>query len=214
MIRTLENHNLVPSGHRSRNAQCGSHRLGTGVGKSHPFIAGQFAEQFGHLTRQRRLGPGYRVDVPYRNIGLLYREIEDTQSAREYLERAIAAARLEYDPGALPSALGSYATLLNDVGAAVQALDTTRQAMKIDARLGDKQGVALERLEAARALITLKRWSEAVITLLMVARGQIRPSRLAVPAPILPSLPVWAVMILVPACGSSLRQTVLIPGLL
>ncbi len=127
---------------------------------------GRFSEAMDHqlqaLEIRQRLGPGYRVDVPYRNIGLLYREIEDTQSAREYLERAIAAARLEYDPAALPSALGSYATLLNDIGAAVQALDTARQAMKIDVRLGDKQGVALERLEAARALITLKRWSEAV----------------------------------------------------
>ncbi len=126
---------------------------------------GRFSEamdqQLQALDIRKQLGPGYRVDVPYRNIGLLYREIEDTQSARENLERAIEAARAEYDPAALPSALGSYATLLNDVGDASQALDTARRAMKIDTRLGDKQGVALERLEAARALITLKRWAEA-----------------------------------------------------
>ena len=127
---------------------------------------GRFSEamdqQLQALEIRKRLGPGYRVDVPYRNIGLLYREIEDAQSARDYLERAIEAAKLEFDPAALSSALGSYATLLNDMGEAAQALDTARRAMKIDMRLGDKQGIALERLEAARALITLKRWTEAV----------------------------------------------------
>lgn len=126
---------------------------------------GRFSEAMDHqlqaLEIRKQLGRGSRVDVPYRNIGLLYREIEDPQSAREYLERAIEAARIEYDPSALSSALGSYATLLNDLGEATLALDTARQAMAIDARLGDKQGVALERLEAARALVTLKRWSEA-----------------------------------------------------
>lgn len=118
-------------------------------------------QQLQALDIRKQLGPGNRVDVPYRNIGLLYREIEDAQSAREYLEKAIAAAREEFDPAALSSALGSYATVLNDVGDAVQALDTARRAMAIDARLGDRQGIALERLEAARALIALKRWDEA-----------------------------------------------------
>lgn len=115
------------------------------------------------LDIRKQLGPGNRVDVPYRNIGLLYREIEDTQSAREYLEKAIAAARDEFDPAALSSALGSYATLLNDVGEATLALDTARRAMDIDRRLGDRQGIALERLEASRALIALKRWEEAEV---------------------------------------------------
>ena len=128
---------------------------------------GRFSEamdqQMQALDIRKQLGPGNRVDVPYRNIGLLYREIEDTQSAREYLEKAIAAAREEYDPAALSSALGSYATLLNDVGESTLALDTARRALAIDSRLGDRQGIALERLEAARALIALKRWSEAGI---------------------------------------------------
>ncbi|MBL0027786.1 MAG: diguanylate cyclase [Rhodanobacteraceae bacterium] len=128
---------------------------------------GRFSEamdqQMQALDIRKQLGPGNRVDVPYRNIGLLYREIEDTQSAREYLEKAIAAAREEYDPAALSSALGSYATLLNDVGESTLALDTARRALAIDSRLGDRQGIALERLEAARALIALKRWSEARI---------------------------------------------------
>lgn len=126
---------------------------------------GRFSEAMDHqlqaLEIRKQLGRGYRLDVPLRNIGLLYREIEDTQSAREYLERAIEAARLESEPSALSSALGSYATLLNDLGEATLALATARQAMDIDTRIGDKQGVALERLEAARALVALKRWNEA-----------------------------------------------------
>ncbi len=115
------------------------------------------------LDIRRQLGPGNRVDVPYRNIGLLYREIEDTQSAREYMEKAVAAAQDEFDPAALSSALGSYATLLNDVGETTLALDSARRAMDIDRRIGDRQGIALEHLEASRALIALKRRDEAEI---------------------------------------------------
>lgn len=118
-------------------------------------------QQMQALDIRKRLGPGNRVDVPYRNIGLLYREIEDTQSAREYLAKAIEAAREEFDPAALSSALGSYATVLNDAGEPAQALETARRALAIDTRIGDRQGIALERLEAARALIALQRWDEA-----------------------------------------------------
>ncbi|MBK7044011.1 MAG: diguanylate cyclase [Rhodanobacteraceae bacterium] len=128
---------------------------------------GRFSEamdqQLQALDIRKQLGPGNRVDVPYRNIGLLYREIEDTQSAREYLEKAVAAAREEFDPSALSSALGSYATLLNDVGESALALDTARRALAIDSRIGDRQGIALERLESARALIAMKSWNDAVI---------------------------------------------------
>lgn len=113
------------------------------------------------LEIRKSLGAGFRLDVPYRNIGLLYREIEDTQSARENLEKALQAARAEFDPVALPSALGSYATLLNDVGDFDAALDAARQAMAIDQQLDNRQGVALEQLESARALIGLKRWTDA-----------------------------------------------------
>ena len=128
---------------------------------------GRFSEamdqQLQALDIRKQLGPGNRVDVPYRNIGLLYREIEDTQSAREYLEKAVAAAREEFDPSALSSALGSYATLLNDVGESALALDTARRALAIDSRIGDRQGIALERLESARALIAMKSWNDAGI---------------------------------------------------
>lgn len=126
---------------------------------------GRFSEamdqQMQALEIREKLGPGNRLDVPLRNIGLLYREIEDTQTAREYLEKAVSAAREEFDPAALSSALGSYATLLNDLGEATLALDTARRALAIDERRGDRQGIALERLESARALISLKRWEQA-----------------------------------------------------
>jgi diguanylate cyclase (GGDEF)-like protein len=130
---------------------------------------GRFSEamdqQLQALEIRRKLGPGNRVDVPYRNIGLLYREIEDTQSAREFLEKALAAAREEFDPAALSSALGSFATLLNDAGEPAQALDNARRAMAIDSRMGDRQGIALERLEVARALIALGQRNEAEVEL-------------------------------------------------
>lgn len=113
------------------------------------------------LELRKQLGPGYRVDVPYRNIGLLYREIEDTQSARENLQNAIAAAKLEFDPFALSSALGSYATLLNDLGEWDQAQSHAQRALDMDRPLGNKQATALEYLELARAQIGLRRFGNA-----------------------------------------------------
>ncbi len=113
------------------------------------------------LEIRRALGPGYRVDVPYRNIGLLYREIEDTQSAREYLEHAIEAAAHEFDPFALSSALGSYATLLNDLGEWELAQQHAERALAMDKPLGNKQATALEHLELARAGIGLRQMDAA-----------------------------------------------------
>jgi diguanylate cyclase (GGDEF)-like protein len=113
------------------------------------------------LELRKQLGPGNRVDIPYRNIGLLYREIEDTQSARENLENAIQAARQEFDPFALSSALGSYATLLNDLGEWDQAQSHAQRALDMDLPLGNKQATALEYLELARAQIGLRRFSRA-----------------------------------------------------
>lgn len=113
------------------------------------------------LELRKQLGPGHRVDIPYRNIGLLYREIEDTQSARENLENAIQAARLEFDPFALSSALGSYATLLNDLGEWDLAQSHAQRALDMDMPLGNKQAMALEYLELARAQIGLHRFARA-----------------------------------------------------
>ncbi len=136
----------------------------TGLGTVYRDL-GRFSEALDRnlqaLELNRQLGPGYRGDVPYRNIGLLYREIEDSVSARENFEAAIAAAREEFDPTALSSSLGSYATLLNDLGDWEQAYRHAEQALAIDAPLGNRQGMALENLELARARLGQGQFQEA-----------------------------------------------------
>ncbi|MGD9582098.1 MAG: diguanylate cyclase [Lysobacterales bacterium] len=150
-------------------ARGGNHRYAlqqalTGLGTVYRDL-GRFSEALDRnlqaLEINRQLGPGYRGDVPYRNIGLLYREIEDGVSARENFEAAIAAARDEFDPTALSSSLGSYATLLNDLGDWERAYRHAEQALAIDAALGNRQGIALENLELARARLGQGQFEEA-----------------------------------------------------
>ena len=136
----------------------------TGLGTVYRDL-GRFSEALDRnlqaLELTRQLGPGYRGDVPYRNIGLLYREIEDSVSARENFEAAIVAAREEFDPTALSSSLGSYATLLNDLGDWELAYQNAEQALAIDTPIGNRQGIALENLELARARLGQNRLDEA-----------------------------------------------------
>lgn len=136
----------------------------TGLGTVYRDL-GRFSEALDRnlqaLDINRELGPGYRGDVPFRNIGLLYREIEDSFSARENFESAIEAARLEFDPTALSSSLGSYATLLNDLGDWNRAYQNAEQALAIDQNLGNRQGMALDNLEMARAQLGQGRYQEA-----------------------------------------------------
>lgn len=96
---------------------------------------------------------GDRVDNVYRNVALLYREIEDHAAARDYFQRALEKAAQRGIPSAWSSVVGSWASLLNDLGEHAQAHAAASEALAIDTALGDKPHQGLEHLEIGRALL-------------------------------------------------------------
>ncbi len=127
---------------------------------------GQYTESLlAHLDAielRRKLGPYERLDVNYRNIGLLYSDVEDFRTAKLFFELAETAARQFANPEDLAPVLGSYATLLNDVGEHELALQKTAEAFKIDQEKKAIYGMSMEHIEFARALIGLNREQEAI----------------------------------------------------
>ena len=85
---------------------------------------GSFAQalelQLEALAIRERIGD--RLETSLRNIALLYREIEDETTARAYFERALASVDKQASPQTYAPVLGSYASLLNDVGDHASAL--------------------------------------------------------------------------------------------
>ncbi|MEP6881315.1 MAG: tetratricopeptide repeat-containing diguanylate cyclase, partial [Dokdonella sp.] len=112
------------------------------------------------LAIRERIGD--YTETSLRNIALLYREIEDADTARSYFERALAAVDRQATPERFAPILGSYASLLNDVGDHAAALKSANEALAIDTRLGNLSNQALEQLEAGRALYGLGQPSEAI----------------------------------------------------
>jgi diguanylate cyclase (GGDEF)-like protein len=96
---------------------------------------------------------GDRLDGVYRNVALLYRELEDYAAARDYFQRALAKAEQRGIPSAYSSVVGSWASLLNDLGEHAAALAAATEALAIDSALGDKPHQGLEQLEIGRALL-------------------------------------------------------------
>ncbi len=111
------------------------------------------------LAIRERIGD--YTETSLRNIALLYREIEDADTARSYFERALAAVDREANPERFAPVLGSYASLLNDLGEHAAALKAANEALAIDTRLGNRSNQGLEQLEAGRALYGLGQATEA-----------------------------------------------------
>jgi len=104
---------------------------------------------------------GDRLETSYRNVALLYREIEDEETARDYFRRAIEVAATRPAPESYAPVIGSYASLLNDTGEFTQALAAANEALAIDVALGNRSHQGLELLESGRALLGLGRHDEA-----------------------------------------------------
>jgi diguanylate cyclase (GGDEF)-like protein len=106
-----------------------------------------------------------RIDVAYRSIAILYRELGETTLAREYFERAERAAVDAAVPGALSTVRGTFAGLLNDLGEHELARQKAEAALAEDLAYGRNYGTALEHVELGRALIGLGRIEDARVAL-------------------------------------------------
>lgn len=105
---------------------------------------------------------GDRLSNVYRNLALLYREIEDTAASRAYFERATEAAIHSGVPSMYSSVTGAYSSLLNDIEDYAAARKAAEEALAIDTALGDRPHQGFEHLELGRALLGEKQTVAAI----------------------------------------------------
>ena len=108
-----------------------------------------------------------RLELAYRNLALLYRELDDRNTTQEYFSKALAAAEHYADPGYYAAVQGTYAGFLNDVHEYDSALAAESEALSISKALNNRPGLGFEHLESGRALLGLKRADEAQTHLLL-----------------------------------------------
>ncbi len=128
---------------------------------------GDFAAALDMQTQALALGEKTddRIELTYRNLALLYRELGDEYASRRYFEKAIAAADMSGDPSHYATVYGSYSGFLNDNGDFANALQAATETLALDQVLNDRPAMAFEQLEIGRALIGLKRLDEAITPL-------------------------------------------------
>lgn len=124
---------------------------------------GDFARtlDYGLQALQIREAIDSRLDIAYRNLALLYRELDDETTTREYFDKAIAAAERYAEPGYYAAVQGSFATFLNDTQHYDQALSAATEALAISTVLENRPAMGFENLESGRALLGLQRLDEA-----------------------------------------------------
>lgn len=124
---------------------------------------GDFAEALDYQTQALAIAEAIddRTELVYRNLALLYNELDDDATSKNYFEKAIKAAIDHGDPSHYASAYGSYSNLLNDIGDHSRALDAASETLSLDVVLNDRPAIAFEELEIGRALTGLKRLDEA-----------------------------------------------------
>ncbi len=106
-----------------------------------------------------------RTELTYRNLALLYRELGDEATSKQYFDKAIAAAERNGDASHYATVYGSYSSFLNDTRDYATALDAARETLALDQVLNDRPAAAFEQLESGRALLGLKRLDEAATSL-------------------------------------------------
>jgi diguanylate cyclase (GGDEF)-like protein len=130
---------------------------------------GDFARALDYFLQalQIREAIDSRLDIAYRNLALLYRELDDESITREYFDKALAAAERYADPGYYATVEGGYATFLNDTHHHDQALAAATEALSISSVLNNRPAIGFEYLESGRALLGMQRRDAAKHSLQM-----------------------------------------------
>lgn len=124
---------------------------------------GDLAKAMDFQTQAMALGEKVddRTDLTYRNLALLYGELDDNATSKQYFDKALVAAERCGDPRHYASVRGSYSTFLNDIGDHAGALAAASETLALVRVLNDRPAIAFEQLESGRALLGLKRLTEA-----------------------------------------------------
>lgn len=150
---------LFRADHNTVGAMRALSDLGTALRDRGDFARALEAQLEATAERERS---GDRLENVYRNLALLYREIEDTAASRKYFQRAINEATRRGVPSEYSSVVGSYSSLLNDLNDYDGARNLAEEALAIDEALGDRPHQGFEHLELGRALLGLKQPAEAI----------------------------------------------------
>jgi diguanylate cyclase (GGDEF)-like protein len=126
-------------------------------------FAGALRAQLEATSERERSGD--RLANVYRNLALLYRELEDSAASRTYFQRALQEALRDGVPSIYSSVNGAYASLLNDIDEYDAAQKAANEALAIDDALGDRPHQGFEHLEIGRAHIGLKDSAGAIAEL-------------------------------------------------
>jgi diguanylate cyclase (GGDEF)-like protein len=105
------------------------------------------------------------LELTLRNLALIYRDLGDDAMTRKYFTRAIEVSIRHGDYSNYASTLGTYGSYLVDVGEFAPALAAADEALAVARVVGNRPSTGFNLLDSGRALLGLRRLSEASMRL-------------------------------------------------
>lgn len=105
------------------------------------------------------------LELTYRNLALVYRDLGDDAATRKYFAQALQQAQDRGDNTNYAATLGTYAGYLVDVGDFAPALAAAEESLAISRVTGNRPSTGFDLLDTGRALLGLGRIAEAEVRL-------------------------------------------------
>jgi diguanylate cyclase (GGDEF)-like protein len=106
-----------------------------------------------------------RLELTLRNLALIYRDLGDDATTRNYFNRALTVARRHADTSNYAATLGTYASYLADVREFAPALAAADEALALGHATGNRPSTAFSLLDGGRALLGLGSVDAAIVRL-------------------------------------------------